>query len=606
MANVLKAPEHVAKLGYNGFPMQQYLKFSSTVGELLPVYYDLLYPGDKVTGRVEHRTRTMPIETAAMCHIEEHFDWFAVPLDQIYSLSSALLSGVQDIHSSLIQSQIESTTSDYLDLPYVTGEVFTNAFEAARNDPDNYFGYNLLSNVNLVGTPLRLLELLGTPLMDYHETDDNGYEYPFAYSLIWLAAYQKIYYDYFRLSDRELNDPTLYNLDDLISAGGLEVDSTRVENMMTLRYRAAGSDFMTHNYVSPLFGMASPQGLGSIFPESMNIGEMFHQWLVPTDIASRGVTNNFDEQTLSTSDWDSVSPSTVSNRKAQVSPSYSALSPAALTTTFAARKFLEITRRSAKHIDAQTLAHFGVKVPKRVSGEVEHLGHSSSTIVIGDVISTAATAEGALGQVGGKGYNAAKSGKISYTNNEACPVILMCIYSAAPVYDYIVTGADRLTTLIAPSEMFRPEFDNLGMQPLFNFQNTLDTNPINSNFSVIGWQYRWMELKCKQNRVVGAMARSLGNWTTCKRTVTASLASRLVSPFDLDAIMVKNYDFDASYDDQAEVNPLLYPREWYGGVPVSGDDNKRRDPFDSDPLIHECYFDVKKASKMSAYGLESL
>lgn len=601
MANVLKAPEHVAKLGYNGFPMQQYLKFSSTVGELLPVYYDLLYPGDKVSGHVEHRTRTMPLETAAMCHVEEHFDWFAVPLDQIFSLSSAMLSGVRDIHSALIQGQLEAYETDELCLPFTTNFTFTEAFNEARNNPDHYFpvpadGHEI---VDLIGTPLRLLELLGTPLNDYTDVNDNYY--PFAYSLIWLAAYQKIYYDYFRLSDRELNDPSVYNFDDLIFDGGNLGDPQRLEKMMRLRYRAAGADFMTHNYVSPLFGMASDQGFASYFGETMNIGEMFHQWLVPTDIRTRNVGPNPDEQSMSSQSFDSIAPSTVTNNLGS-SNILGGLTPAALTTTFAARKFLEITRRSAKHLDAQTLAHFGVKVDKRVAGEVIHLGHSASTIVIGDVISTAQTSEGALGQVGGKGYNAAKGGKFSYTNYEACPVILMCIYSAAPVYDYRVVGADRLTTLISPSEMFRPEFDNLGMQPLFAYQSILGFGDAGSsrNYGVIGWQYRWMELKCKQNRVCGALARSLNNWTTFRDGVSASLQSRLVSPWDLDSIMVKHYDFDASRDDAAADNPVLNPMEFNGGSSVG------RDPFDSDPLIHECYFDVKKASKMSAYGLESL
>lgn len=601
MANVLKAPEHVAKLGYNGFPMQQYLKFSSTVGELLPVYYDILYPGDKVTGHVEHRTRTMPLETAAMCHIEEHFDWFAVPLDQIFSLSSALLSGVRDIHSTIIENQIIGREVNELCLPFTNGEVFTTAFNNARNNPDYYFPVPVEGHeiVDLLGTPLRLLELLGTPLNNYSEVNDN--HYPFAYALMWLAAYQKIYYDYFRLSDREVNEPSFYNLDDCIVSGGFVSDPARVEKMMRLHYRAAGADFMTHNYVSPLFGMASDQGFGSQFGDTMNIGEMFHQWLVPTDLRSRGVVNNVDEQSMSQQSFDDVAPSTVTNNSASQNI-LGGVSPAALTTTFAARKFLEITRRSAKHLDAQTLAHFGVKVDKRVSGEVIHLGHSKSSIVIGDVISTAQTAEGALGQVGGKGYNAATSGKISYTNNEACPVVLMCIYSAAPIYDYRVVGADRLTTLISPSELFRPEFDNLGMQPLFAYQSLLGYGDGSStyNYGVIGWQYRWMELKCKQNRVCGSLARSLNNWTTFRDVVSASLRSRLVSPWDIDSIMVKHYDFDASYDDAAADNPVLSPMEFNGGTSVG------RDPFDSDPLIHECYFDVKKASKMSAYGLESL
>lgn len=602
MANVLKSPSHVANIGYNGFPMQQYLKFSSTVGELLPVYYDLLYPGDKVSGHVEHRTRTMPLETAAMCHVEEHFDWFAVPLDQIFSLSSAMLTGVKDLHSSLIQNEIENREVSELKLPFVSPVEFTHAFDGMRGAEDTYFKHDgNPDNRYLRGTNLRLLELLGVPLSEYDpvspdmQTPNNGY--PLALSVMWLAAYQKIYFDYFRLSDRELNDPSYYNFD--LYTRNSQIDRFAFRKICSLRYRAAGSDFMTHNYISPLFGMASDQGYGTEFGDNMIVGRMFNQWLAPALVNSRGVelgpgVDALDPTVMNTG-YNDVNPTTVTNDAGFLD----ALSPAGIATTFAARKFLEITRRSAKHLDAQTLAHFGVKVDKRIAGEVIHLAHSASTIVIGDVISTAQTAEGALGQVGGKGYNVAKSGRFSYENKEACPVILMCIYSAAPVYDYRQIGIDKLTTLIDPADMFRPEFDNLGMQPFFEFQARMHFSSSQSdNYGLIGWQYRWMELKCKQNRVCGALARSLCNWTTFKDNVSASLRSRLVSPFDLDSIMVKSYDFDASKN-----NSTLWALD-YPALP--DDPNVVRDPFDSDPLIHECYFDVKKASKMSAYGLESL
>ena len=63
MANFNSNPNHVAKIGYNGFDMGHSLKFSSTVGELLPVYYDILQPGDKVSLKSTIKTRTMPLES---------------------------------------------------------------------------------------------------------------------------------------------------------------------------------------------------------------------------------------------------------------------------------------------------------------------------------------------------------------------------------------------------------------------------------------------------------------------------------------------------------------------------------------------------------------
>ena len=89
MGNVFKAPEHRAQIGYNGFDMSQYRKFTSSVGQLLPVYYDLLNPGDKINSRSFIFSRTETLSKAAMVSLDEHLDWFFVPMEQLYH---ALLS----------------------------------------------------------------------------------------------------------------------------------------------------------------------------------------------------------------------------------------------------------------------------------------------------------------------------------------------------------------------------------------------------------------------------------------------------------------------------------------------------------------------------------
>ena len=612
MANVLSTPSQKANIGYNGFPMDQCLKFSSTVGELLPVYYDLLYPGDKVTARVKHKTRTMPLDAAAMCSIEEHFDWFAVPLDQIFSLSSQYLLNIKDIHSSVF---LPTSEIDMRNLPAFTGETFTKMFEYLREQKDAYFT-SARGSRTLYGTGLRLFELLGIPLWDYkneYDTSDpdnpvlTAAGYPFSMFPFLACAYQKIYFDYFRDSDREQNNPYAYNLDSFFKSGFIDGYSATTSGplMFTLRYRSLRHDFFTHNFVSPLF---APDGnlswpLDYEHNGPMNFENLYRNWLSGNEAVSPlspdAVNVPLDSYGDASPDIGS-SPTTVGllgfYDEANLPAS---LNVANIRSAFAVNKLLEVTRRAPKHVDAQVLAHFGVDVPKRVAGEVIHLGHSSSTIVIGDVIATAETigtddqAGTALGQVGGKGYNSAESSTIKYENHEPCPVVLMCIYSAAPVVDYRVLGVDRLNTYLNRADFFMPEFDNLGMQPMFEFQTRLHIplggEPDTRNYNVIGWQYRWLESKLKYNKVCGNLARTLSYWTTYRDDISSSLVSRLVSPFDIDSIMVKQYEFDA--------------REGHAKLDVLADDVHI---FDSDPLFHECYFDVKKASKMSSYGLEQL
>ena len=63
----------------NGFDLSQKNSFTAKVGELLPVYHKIALPGDKFNFRVQHVTRTQPVNTAAFTRIREYFDFFFVP-----------------------------------------------------------------------------------------------------------------------------------------------------------------------------------------------------------------------------------------------------------------------------------------------------------------------------------------------------------------------------------------------------------------------------------------------------------------------------------------------------------------------------------------------
>ncbi|KAA1321670.1 major capsid protein, partial [Escherichia coli] len=67
--------------------------FTSKAGELLPVYYKLVYPGDKFQVRHQLFTRTQPVNTAAYTRIREYLDWYFVPLRLINkNLPQALMN----------------------------------------------------------------------------------------------------------------------------------------------------------------------------------------------------------------------------------------------------------------------------------------------------------------------------------------------------------------------------------------------------------------------------------------------------------------------------------------------------------------------------------
>lgn len=276
------------------------------------------------------------------------------------------------------------------------------------------------------------------------------------------------------------------------------------------------------------------------------------------------------------------------------------LNAANVRTLFAADKLLEVTRRAGKHYDAQTLAHFGVQVPDMIEGQAIRLGHHSQDIIIGDVVSTAQTDSTPLGEIAGKGYSAQGSKPVDFT--APCHGVLMAIYSCVPNLDYYQEGMDKLNALIEKSDFFIPEYDNLGMQPLFGYQAFADMGqeiapmqgykPETWNTSILGWQYRYMEFKQKFNRIFGGLKYTQKHWTVGRNSgdAAASTADKYYhDPGALNTVM--EYPYLGGWDDnQSPSQPVDSPAKLY----------------ERDPLIHEIFFDVKKASKKSPYGLMNL
>ena len=133
MTNILKNPSFSAANGYNGFDMSKYLKFSSSVGHILPVYFDFLQPGDKITAKSTLKTRTMVLDSAAMVQIEEHLDWFFVPMEQLYHFFNEFYYGIQDFRTDFAAS---SSISQYY--PYFK---YNDLITFLSNNSGNYLHY---------------------------------------------------------------------------------------------------------------------------------------------------------------------------------------------------------------------------------------------------------------------------------------------------------------------------------------------------------------------------------------------------------------------------------------------------------------------------------
>lgn len=567
MPKILEMPSTRAQKKKYGHDLSQLLKFTSSVGHILPVYYDLSQPGDKYKINTEMFTQITDLVSPAMMKITEHVDWFFIPLKQISAVAGNSLYGVDDNKSSLIGRVDENI------IPLIPSDLVRN------NVCDDWEGYGLTyaqsDYKDVYGVPTyfngyRLGELLGfsTHIFDPQYNDDSANVVYFNPML--LCAYQKCFYDHYRITDRTPNKVEAYNLDSFISSGICNNDVV-IQELFTIHYRAFARDFFQITFPAPLvdkgdIGMMGGNGNSDTLTQ-------FNNWLGFGTAVNPAIPDTAQDHDLS-----------ISGSSAGAYPTNTAL----LRGMFAVEKLMEITRRAAKRYDAQTLAHYGVKVPEGISDMVYRIGEEQSLIQVNEVIATAvgsATVDGeqltsTVGERGGKAasYKPAKR-NIKFT--APCHGILLACYSAVPEADYDQSGLERINTYRTRYDFYQPEFDSLGMQPLFGYQLQFVFDTL-ANSQVYGWQYRYQELKLKYNRCCGAFNSTYDNWTVKRFAAFNHESDYYVNPDYLDNVLLLHFH----NGDEDIINKEMV--------------------FARDPLLHWFKFNVFKSSIMNVYSLPQL
>lgn len=607
MANILDNPAHRANLGRNGFDMSQRHPFTSSVGHLLPVYYDLLSPGDKIKIGANLFTRTQPLNSSALVRLTEHIEYFFVPMDQIYTLFGSMFYGISDVNSTAFTSNTVKSSEITMPIFGVKGIrdwMVNNWVKTPVGE-----GYPKTLDLDMQGQPLmygalRLSELLGYGYT-YFSTTDNDLNKSLP---IYLAcAYQKIFNDYYRLDDWTSPDRYSYNLDyfDLNNSSS-QSDALRACSAFRLRYRPWKKDYFTNVFRNPYFSLSNQSSI-----ERLNDGategtnSLLH---LPVGL------NSLDSQFISQNDDSSGTNENTIPKLVQPGPQSHTLSVTDLRYLYATDKLLRITQFAGKHYNAQTLAHFGVKVPEGVSGEVYYLGGQSQPLIINTIEATATTESesnpdgSVLGQIGAKGYSTT-DGKKEFSFVAPCHGILMAIYSAVPDADYSDERLDYLNTLVYSNDFYKPEFDNLGMEILPKYELSLLPTLSTTEVFGCGWRYRYSGLKSKPDIVSGAFKYTLRDWVSFRNDVKY-VGTDEVFDFNKYVFGTEAYFYiDPSYLDNifalgftpSDSELVFDPEKTYNNTIID-----RSTVYKRDPLLHDLYIKCYKTSVMSTYGLPNL
>lgn len=535
MANIMSLKNVRNKASRNGFDLSRRTCFSSKVGELLPVWWQYVLPGDSFNIDLKSFTRTQPVNTASYGRIREYYDFFFVPFEQLWNKSPEVLTQMLDNkqHATGLNSNQKLSG----DLPCMASLSEINLVLGAMVGKVNEVGFERRN------CALKLLSYLGygQPNPDGLSLAVQGDSNPNV-SIFPLLAYQKIYADFFRYTQWESPNPSTFNVDWMTGNNDTVLHASSFTNydsntMFDLRYCNYQKDLFHGIMPNAQFGETAAVPIGSS-SSSLNVTKAKGSSFVTNSqagkvpyINSAGNIASLDGSAFiidgelpyetGTDGWKSHSTVLHSHNAVDFvtgvtldggSSAASSLSILALRQAEALQRWKEVAQAAEEDYKQQVQAHWNVNVSDLLSGQCRYLGGHSSGININEVVNTNLVNGDATqpADLAGKGVGSL-NGQISF-NSQGEYGVIMCIYHALPLLDYITSGTDAKLFHVQGSSFPIPEMDSIGMELLPTRAVTNTTLPNASSKSFLGYVPRYIDWKTDYDRCVGAFAGDMSSW----------------------------------------------------------------------------------------------
>lgn len=515
------------------------MNFNTSFGLISPVFNEPVVGKSKVRLNMSAFVRTAKVNTAAFPRVKYFVDFYAVPMTQLYSLwYQVAKTRVNDVHSSALTRYDEVHPNT---IPASIPLCDPSAVESWLQGLCGYFNvtsheaYDVLEDlgtlapVDMLGFPqalgvMRLFDLMNYPLPKFGITyrqpvldPDDGetvlgyadhiylhdFAYPFAFNPLRACAFQKVYYDHYRNTQYEANDPFSYNLDvNITTESSTIISSQYFSRFFKPHYVNYYKDFFTNIYPSlnviaygaedgsmPT-GFAVPDSvLGFLaYSTSYNVPTTSTLVTSPTSGGSAviGTMRGYEGNTNGASHYDNKFTSVQQIRAA-----------------FALDKLSRIAALNPQHVNPQLRARFGFQSDSIAKQESTRIGSYEFDIQFGEVVATATTGDGdnssTLGEIGGKGIGGRTFGDdIEFTATDDC--LIVGVGYALPRMSLDSGGIDEWNTKSLPMDFFTPEFQDMGMQPLYLRslfeinEDTVSAATARGN-CIVGYQPRYSEYK---------------------------------------------------------------------------------------------------------------
>jgi len=512
----------------NGFDLSRKNAFTAKVGELLPVMTQEVIPGDKFKINAEWFTRTRPVQTSAFTRIREYYDFYFVPSRLLWRFSDNFFTQMP-LSQSATKGDFDKNPERSSYLPYFTSEDIRKYIKSVDDLKSKHRTNELLYNRALL--TWKLLDYLdyGNILRSslasdpqgkvfksmYHYGDDNGGEdssyvhrndyLHFSYNVLPLAAYQKIYSDYYRFEQWEQTNPTYYNFDFIPSSSSMKLSNIPIDNYINQAKNGSTLfDLRYCNWHKDLFHGLLPSAQYGDVSSVSTLGVTDKNGDVPMYISNLG-----DFDTIRGAE-NAILMETSKKFDNELKPfNFSIL---ALRQAEFLQRWKEISNSGNQSYKDQMKKHWNVDISNSRSSRCDYIGGLVGNLSISEVVNTNLSGD-AKADIAGKAVGVG-NGYIDFEAKEHG--IFMCIYHAVPLLDYESFGTSPLNFKLKPTDFAIPEMDKVGMQLvppewLVNDEKVLN-HLEHQGLDYLGYAPRYIDYKTAVDKVHGDFVYTTKDW----------------------------------------------------------------------------------------------